>query len=122
MRYQVFDKKITRTSNPAVTINPAGRLYLNQAAASYLRANRVKAVLLLWNPDSFQVGISPVTLRDRRGYRVAYSQKGGGAFLTAKGFLDWIDYETDELFTFEAEWNERDDMLEFSIPSSLVGE
>jgi hypothetical protein len=120
MKYQIFTGKSVRISSPAVTINPNGRIYLNQGAVGYLQACKANFVLLLWDEQSLKAGIMPTTARDKRAYRVAYGQSG--AYVTVKSFLNWIGYDQSDpdLETVEAEWDDKQNVLWFDVPPERI--
>lgn len=123
MSYQVFERKSTRIGHPAVTINPAGKIYFNQETAEWLRALRVKQVLLLWSSETSMVGVRAAKASDSRAYRLAYNIRGGGATITARSFLNWIGFSKDNsLLTVAVDLNEGQKTIEFEIPEECLEE
>ena len=121
MEYRIFDQKKSRIGRPAVTISPVGRMYFNQEAAMWLDAHRVKRILLLWNDSALMVGIRAAKSNDGRAYSLAYSSRGGGAHVTAKSFLNWIGFKSDQsTVTVEAELNDDKTLIEFQIPGKCL--
>ena len=120
--YTIFDQKKTRIGRPAVTINPAGRIYFNQEAAGWLAAHRVKRILLMWHSDALMIGIRAGRNNDARAYSLAYSDRGGGASVTAKSFLNWIGFSSDRPVTTEAELNDEKTLIEFEVPEECIEE
>ena len=82
---------------------------------------RAKAVLLLWSGDQLRVAMAPVNPRNRHAYKLAYSQRGSGAQVTAKSFLNWIGFDVShpDLLTVDAVWNRKEGILEFEIPGPM---
>lgn len=123
MSYKVFDQKKTRARSPAATINPAGRIYFNQEAASWLAYHRVKRVLLLWMDEANMVGIKAGRSGDPRAYSLAFSNRGGGASITAKAFLRWIGFQEDQpSVTVDVQLNDEKTLMEFEIPAGCLEE
>jgi hypothetical protein len=120
MSYEVFNRKI-RIVTPAITLHTSGRIYLNQGASSHLLSNAAKRVLLLWDKEHLKLAIKPLNKKDNRAYSIAYSHKGSGATLTAKGFFEWIGYDSEPgTLTLSAEWNVSEGMFEVKIPSEKI--
>jgi hypothetical protein len=124
MGYSVFERKIVRTGNPAISISKIGRLGINQHAAKYLRQNAVEYVLLLWDADKRQMAIRPITKKDTRAYTLTYDKKGkgGGAGFFGKSFFDFINYNYGETRSFPASWNENEEILEVPLPADVFKE
>jgi hypothetical protein len=96
-------------------------MYLNQGASSHLLNKAAKRVLLLWDKEHLRLAIKPLNKKDNRAYGIAYSHKGSGATLTAKGFFEWIGYDSEPgTLTLNAEWNESEGMFEVKIPLNKI--
>jgi hypothetical protein len=121
MAYEVFSRKAPRIISPAISIHHSGRIYLNQGASGHLLKGAAKQVLLLWDKEHLRLAIKPLNKKDNRAYKIAYSHKGSGAGVTAKGFLEWIGYNSEPgTLTLNAEWNEREGMFEVELPSEKI--
>jgi hypothetical protein len=126
MPYEVFSRKAPRLTSPAVTINPAGRIYLNQGATALFRADSAKGaakfVLMFWDKASHKIAIQPTNKKDQNAFRVAYSHKGSGSMLNVKTFLDWINYDNSnpDTITLAAHWDEKNKWLEIEIPAERI--
>lgn len=126
MPYEVFSRKAPRLTNPAITINPAGRIYFNQGATTFFRADKAKGdakfVILLWDKAKFKVAFQPTNKKDQNAFRIAYSHKGSGSMINVKTFLDWIKYDNSnpETLTISAHWDEREKLLEIEIPAEKI--
>ena len=121
MPYEIFQRKTTRLTSPAVSLTTAGRLALNATAARLFQKNAVEFVLLLWDKEQRKVGIRPIGKRDQRSFKVTYSKKHDGAGISAKSFLDHIGWNMNKRQVFQAFWSEQDGILEFGL-SSKKGE
>jgi len=86
MSYEIFEKKSTRIGHPAVTINPVGKIYFNQETSDWLRALRVKQVLLGWSRDTLMVFVKAAKSTDSRAYRLAYNTKAAAQPLPQNPF------------------------------------
>lgn len=126
MPYEVFSRKTPRLTNPAVTINPVGRIYINQGATGFFRADNAKGdakfVILLWDKARNKVAFLPTNKKDPNAFRVAYSHKGSGSMINAKTFLDWIKYDNSnpETLTVPASWDEKEKRLEIELPAEKI--
>ena len=117
MPYEVFARKVVRTTTPAISISSLGKIGLNQSATDILRKNHVEHVLLLWDSENRKIALQPADKTDTRGYNVAFGKKTGSGF-SAKTFCDHIKYDTSVRRSFAAEWNPKDKMLEISLRES----
>jgi len=117
MAYEVFTRKIVRTTTPAISISTLGKIALNQTATDILRKNHVEHVLLLWDGENRKIALQPADKTDTRAYHVAFGTKSGSGF-SAKTFCDHIKYDTAVIRSFAAEWNPKDKMLEISLRES----
>ncbi len=126
MPYEVFSRKAPRLTSPAVTLSPAGRIYINQGGTVFFRPDSTKVgakfALLLWDKEERKVAILPTNKKDQNAFRVAYSRKGSGAMLNAKTFLDWIKYDTSnpDTLTVAAHWDDDDKLLEIELPAEKI--
>jgi hypothetical protein len=121
MSYEVFSRKTPRIVSPAITIHPTGRIYLNQGASAQLVKDAAKRVLLLWDRENLKLAIKPLSKKDNRAYSIAYSHKGSGSTITARGFLAWIGYSTEPgTVTLDAVWNEKEGIFEVKIPPEKI--
>ncbi|MBA3713058.1 MAG: hypothetical protein H0W76_11505 [Pyrinomonadaceae bacterium] len=114
MPYEIFTRKQTRMSSPAVSIAAIGRIALNQAATQIFQSNAVELVLLLWDDARHRIAVRPITKKDKRAY--ALSRGKSSAMFSAKTFLEYIGYDYSETRAFPAQWNEEEGMLEVEIP------
>lgn len=121
MSYEVFSRKTPRIVSPAITIHPTGRIYLNQGASAQLVKDAAKRVLLLWDRENLKLAIKPLNKKDNRAYSIAYSHKGSGSTITARGFLAWIGYSSEPgTVTLDATWNEKESIFEVKIPPEKI--
>src|SRR5436305_217578 len=126
MPYEVFSRKAPRLTSPAVTINPAGRIYLNQGATAFFRADNTKGaakfVLMFWDKAERKIAIQPINKKDQNAFRVAYNHKGSGSMLNVKTFLDWINYDNSnpDTITLMAHWDVKDKWLEIELPAERI--
>ncbi len=118
MPFEIFHRKSVRINSPAITLSPSGRIYLNQGAVECLVSRRrlPYAVLFLWDERTKTAAIKAATDTDERAYRVAYSDKGSGATITAKSFLSWIGFPFAQSITVPADWKEKQRLLSFQLP------
>src|SRR5580704_14005776 len=94
MAYQIFEKQVTRTTTPAITITKIGRIMLNAACSRIFHENAVESVLLLFDKEQGKIALKPIGKKDARAYRVTYGKNQTGCSFSGKSFLDFakIDY------------------------------
>ena len=121
MSYEIFEKKSVRIGRPSVTINPVGKIYFNQETTDWLRARKIKQVLLGWNSDDLMVIVKSARSTDTRAYRLAYNNKGGGSTITARSFLNWINFDKEmPLLTVDVGIDDDEKTIEFGIPGEYL--
>lgn len=116
MAYEIFTRKVIRTSTPAVSISKTGRIAFNQAATSKLNDKAVEYCLVMWDKTTLTFAVRPITRKDTRAYKVIYFPKGKSSAVNAKTFFDHIRYDYSETRTFEANWNVDEEMFEVNLP------
>lgn len=130
MPYTIFERKVRRTVEPAISLMKLGRLTLNKAAAAYLSDVGTNQVHLLWDGDARRFAIRPVFKKDdSRAYLVVFGadrpmgrngKKRGptvGASINCKTFLDYIGVNYSVTRSYAATWNEKDNMIEVTLPA-----
>jgi hypothetical protein len=115
MGYQIFEKQITRTTTPAITITKIGRIMLNAAAARIFHENAVESVLLLLDREQEKIALRPINKKDARAYRVTYGKNNNGCSFSGKSFLDFAKFDYSKKRSFPATWNENDGLMEVAL-------
>jgi hypothetical protein len=116
MGFEIFTRKMTRTTDPMVTMMSTGRISLNKTASARLHDKAIDRVVLMWDKDTRRVGIKPFTKRDSRTYKISYSGKGNSAALSTVTFFHFIDYKTDKTRSYPVNWSDDEGMYIFTIP------
>jgi hypothetical protein len=108
--WQIYEKtKSRRSSEPTMTVSKKfGRLSFNASAAELMKLNAMETVLLMWNPETRQIGVRNVMKKDARSYTLRFSKKQYGAGFAARTFLNHIGYDYSVTRSFPCEWNEQD--------------
>jgi len=122
MGWEIFSRKMVTTSDPTVTLMHSGRMSLNKSATQRLEEKAIERVLLLWDAETHQVGIKPITKKDTRSYKVSYSGRGNSAGLSTVMFYKFINYNWDKTYNYPVTWNDDQGMYVFTIPTErLIG-
>jgi hypothetical protein len=119
MGYQVFERKLVRHIEAALSLQKTGRIILNKAAIACIsEGGPVAHVLVLWDAEKRKVAIRPIFKKDPRAYSVRYGKAGGSQTGTigAKTFLDHIGLNYSETRQYVAEWKAEESLLEVTIP------
>jgi len=122
MAYEVFERKVKRVMSPSVSLSKMGRIVLNKTSAELLKETGAQHVHLLWDSSSRTFAVRPVfTKGDARAYLIRYGNGSAvsGANVNAKTFLDYIGCDYEETRSFPAKWNEKEHLLEVSLPASI---
>jgi hypothetical protein len=120
MSWEIFSRTMVKTSDPTVTLMRSGRMFLNKSASTRFEEKAVERVLLLWNKESRQVGIKPITKKDTRSYKLSYSGRGNSAGMSAVQFYKYIDYNWETTLNYPVIWNDDEGMYVFTIPSERL--
>jgi hypothetical protein len=120
MSWEIFSRTMVKTSEPTVTLMRSGRMFLNKSASTRFEEKAVERVLLLWNKESRQVGIKPITKKDTRSYKLSYSGRGNSAGMSAVQFYKYIDYNWEKTLNYPIAWNDDEGMYVFTIPAERL--
>ena len=121
MAWEVFTKKVIRTGDPVVTLGKMGRIAFNMHATGIFQANQVAYVLLLWDKDTHKSAVKSANSKDAGAYTLTFNEKYNGSGFSAVTFLNYIRYDWTETRAFNAEWDEKTQMLIFEIPEEHLG-
>ncbi len=120
MAYEVFKRTGVRVEQPALSLTPDGRIALNAAATRVLIAAEVRAVLLLWDKQNRRVAIKSAPKGDKNAYAVSLVSDRRAGSLRAKTFLGYVGWSAPQRETLPATWNEKEKMLEITLPREFL--
>jgi hypothetical protein len=118
--YETFERRITRTEDPALSVLADGRIALNAAATRLFQGAGAKAVKILWDKAKCGIALQAVKKGDKNSYSIYFS-RGRSASISAKTFLPYIGWSSDSNQTVPARWNAQLRMLEAELPAQFVG-
>jgi hypothetical protein len=118
--YETFQRRITRTEDPALSVLADGRLALNAAATRLIQGAGVTAVKLLWDKAKCGIALQAAERGDKNSYSIYFS-RGRSAFISAKTFLPYIGWSSNRSQTVPARWNAQLKMLEAELPTRFLG-
>ncbi len=121
MAWELYERQVIRTGEPAVTITKMGRIALNKLASEFMENLRAAHAVLLWDRESFKCGIKVANSKDIGAYTLTPGANGNGAGFSAVTFLNFIKYDWTTTRSFTAEWDAAGQMLVFSIPKEHFG-
>jgi hypothetical protein len=116
MGFEIFTRKIARVASPTISLAKAGRITLNSACTKLFEKEAVEYVLVLWDKEQKTVALRPIRKKDARTYHIHYGKSGSYASFSAKSFLDYIGFISEETRNIPATWNEDENQLEAKIP------
>jgi hypothetical protein len=119
LAYETFTRSIVRIEEPAIALEPQGRLALNAACTRLLEAGGVKAVNLLWDKTKYGLALQAVGKGDKNSYSIAFS-RGRSALITARAFFRYIGWSAKQRVTVPARWDSKLRMIEAEIPSRFL--
>jgi len=115
MPYETFERTGVRVEEPSISIVPDGRIAINAAASRILLEAKVKSVLLLWDKANRKIALKAASPSDKNSFAVSLTGSHSGT-VRAKAFVDHIGWLGRPRETIRAEWNDKERMLEASIP------
>jgi hypothetical protein len=118
--YETFERRVTRTEDPALSVLADGRIALNAAATRLFQGAGATAVKILWDKAKCGIALQAVKKGDKNSYSIYFS-RGRSAFISAKTFLPYIGWSADRSQTVPARWNAQLNMLEAELPAQCVG-
>jgi len=122
MAYEVFKRSGTRVESPALSIVPEGRIAINAAAARIFVSLGIKSVLLLWDRAGHKLAIKAAQKADKNAYAVSIAPARHSGSLRAKSFLSYIGWNAAKREMIPAIWNEKEKMLEATLPAAHLTE
>jgi hypothetical protein len=120
MSYELFKRTAIRVEKPTLSLTPHGKIGLNSAAARILEEIGIEAVLLLWDKVSCKFALKAAPKTDVNAYKVSIQRNKSGGSLAAKAFLSHIGWSARQRVTLPAAWNEKEKMLEITLPKKYV--
>lgn len=120
MAYEVFDSKAIKFGAPQVTIR-SGRIAFNKDAGDVLSKTGAIFAHLLWDRESCRLAIQPIGKEDALAFRITFFHGKRGGTVAAQSFLKYIEWKADGPVVLPAVWNERERILETSLPRVHVG-
>jgi hypothetical protein len=120
MPYELFNSKTTKFSSPHLSIRN-GKLALNADAGDILARAGVKFAHLLWDVAACKIAIQPAMKADGNAFRVSVRKGKRGGVISAKSFLNYIQWRARQAVVVKVKWNEAERLLEASLPREHVG-
>src|SRR5580704_16662343 len=108
MSYELFDSKSIRIGSPAITIQPDGRVALNADVGDILASLGAKYAQILWNRENLKLAIRPLSKRDARAFKLTFLKGKRGGSLSARSFLNYIQWRQEGSLTTPVHWNEKE--------------
>lgn len=101
---------------------PEGRIAINAAAARIFVSLGIKSVLLLWDRAGRKLAIKAAQKGDKNAYAVSIAPASQSGSLRAKSFLSYIGWNAPKREMIAATWNEKEKMLEATLPPEHLAE
>lgn len=70
---------------------------------------------LYWDQEQDKVGIKPVRTKEDSAYHITYVTKANVGCISGVAFLTYAEIPHKETTSFPAQWNEREELLEFKV-------
>jgi hypothetical protein len=121
MSYELFDSKALRIGSPALAIHADGRISLNADVGDLVASLGAKYAQILWDRENLRLGIRPLPKRVAGAFKLTFMKGKRGAALSARSFLNYIQWQQSRPFTAVVQWNEKEGLLEAVLPRERVG-
>jgi|HubBroStandDraft_5_1064220.scaffolds.fasta_scaffold219011_2 hypothetical protein len=115
MAYEVFERTDTRSTSPTLSVLADGRIALNAPAARLFLEAHVPAVALLWDKANLRIAVKAVPKGNKNAYAIFLAKTSGS--VRSKQFLAHIGWAATRRVTVPAVWNEKDKMMEATLPA-----
>jgi hypothetical protein len=120
MAYELFKRTVARVETPTVSIAPDGRVAINVAVVRLFKDAGISSVVFLWDEKNRRMAIKAARKNDRNAFAVSFS-KGHSGIIRAKSFLSHIRWSAARRERLDAIWNEKDEMIEVTLPAAHIG-
>jgi len=104
-----------------MTIQTDGRISLNADAGDILAMLGAKYAQILWDKEASRMALRPLKRQDRTAFKLTFWPGKRGSLLSARSFLNSIQWQNSDPFTTEVHWNEKDGLFEAVLPPGRVG-
>lgn len=113
MGFKLFDKKRNHARPAAVAINKHGFFVINTTAMEkHLKG--FQYAHLYWDQEQDKVGIKPLQRKEDSAYHITVTI-GNVGYICGVAFLTYAEIPHEETTSFPAQWNEREELLEFKV-------
>lgn len=119
MPYELFKNKATKFASPQLTIR-GGRISLNADAGDIWDKAATQFAHLLWDASKFKLAIRPAKKQDQNAFRLSTPKGKRGKTMSARSFLKYIRWSSDEAVVVEAHWNEAEGLMETTLPKDHI--
>lgn len=120
MAYEVFKRTRIRVDEPTVAITPEGTIVFNAAASRTITKAGINAVLLLWDKSANKLAFKAASKKDRNAFAVSVAPGRSSGTVRAKSFLSYVGWRVKKRESLPATWNEKERMLEITLPSEFI--
>jgi hypothetical protein len=121
MGYELFNPKEARIGSPVLTINRDGKITLNADAGDLLRHEGAKFIQILWDAGASKMALRPFSKLMEGSYKLTTKSGRRGMVVSGFAFLRHIHWNFSKSVTVPVEWNEKEKLLEASLPREKVG-
>lgn len=120
MAYEMFERSSVRIEELALTVAPAGRIFLNAACGRVLEGAGVRAVKIFWDRENCKMALKAAPKGEKNAYSIAHYGGSRSSTVTAKAFLHYIGWSSDRRQSVRAKWDAHQKMLEAELPPRFV--
>src|SRR6266540_4606909 len=122
MAYEIFNRRGGRTKAPILGISTYGRLGFNKGMVDIFNKNEVDKLLLLWDSEKHKIALKLLNKKetDPRAYEISFGTHSRSGYISAKLFLEFIEYHNSTHQSYPALWNEKEKTFEIEIPEEAL--
>jgi len=120
MAYELFDSKAAKFGFPQFTVR-SGKVAFNADTGDILSRAGAKFAHFLWDSEACRLAVRAADKKNVRAFKVTFVQGKRGGTISAQSFLKYIQWHADGPVAILATWNDREHMLEASLPREHIG-
>ncbi len=116
----MFDSKAAKFGSPQFTVR-SGKIAFNADAGDFLSKAGIKFAHFLWDSEACRLAVRAAEKKDSRAFKVTFVPGRRGGTISAQSFLKYIRWHADGPVVVPASWNDKEHLLEASLPKEHVG-
>ncbi len=105
-----------------MTIQVDGRIALNADVGDILVSLGAKYAQIWWDKDTAKLAIRPLKKQAHSAFKLTVWPRKRGSSLSARSFLNYIQWRSSKPYTTKVEWNNTEGVFEAELPRDKLGQ